>query len=218
MAPTATNGLSQPWSFASCASFCWDFIGGVTTERDVGVLDSADVSIGRRRESEDSCPPIAARNHAMLACTMFGSPKTQHMHGRGLDIALCAASRRGDEACPGPVRGARLGVASASSSTLRSGRCELDGRRRGCGRCRLKLAPFTGVHRPLKVADRLALERQLAAPNLLARTKPFRRGAAKTRLSGDLATPISGRCAKVTPAAPSPTHDGARRRSRCGAR
>ena len=36
--------------------------------------------------------------------------------------------------------------------------------------------PFTGAHRPLKVADRLALERQLARAEFLARTKLLTQG------------------------------------------
>jgi uncharacterized protein YcbK (DUF882 family) len=159
--------------------FLRDFHCGAVTRIDVGVLDFlADVlaSVGAAKATVLSAYRTPETN-AMLARTMFGvAENSQHMYGRALDIALDArlpeamaaarAMHRGGVGWyphsdfihidTGPVRNWTLDESGLGNLLLFDGK---------------GWTPFSGARHPLKVADRLALERQLARAEFLARTK-----------------------------------------------
>jgi uncharacterized protein YcbK (DUF882 family) len=159
--------------------FLRDFHCGAVTQMDVGVFDFlADIldAVGETRATILSAYRTPETN-AMLARTMFGvAENSQHMYGRALDIALAAklpeamaaarAIRRGGVGWyphsgfihidTGPVRNWTLDDSGLGTLLLFDGN---------------GWVPFTGAHHPLTVADRLALLRQLARAEFLARTK-----------------------------------------------
>jgi uncharacterized protein YcbK (DUF882 family) len=164
--------------------FLRDFHCGAKTEMDVGVLDFlADVidAVGETKATILSAYRTPETN-AMLARTIFGvAENSQHMYGRALDISLgsklaeamtaARAMRRGGVGWyphsdfihidTGPVRNWTLDESGLDNLLLFDGKSWL---------------PFTGARRPLTVADRLALQRQLARAEFLARTKFLRPG------------------------------------------
>ena len=164
--------------------FLRDFHCGATTQMDVGVLDFlAGVldAVGAAKATILSAYRTPETN-AMLARTMFGvAENSQHMYGRALDIALdsklpeameaARAMRRGGVGWyphsdfihidTGPVRNWTLDESGLSNLLLFDGG---------------GWVPFSAAHHPLKVADRLALERQLARAEFLARTKLLTQG------------------------------------------
>ena len=166
-----------------CA-FLRDFHCGAVTQMDVGVLDFlADVldAVGATKATILSAYRTPETN-AMLARTMFGvAENSQHMYGRALDISLdsrlaeamdaARAMRRGGVGWyphsdfihidTGPVRNWTLDESGLGNLLLFDGN---------------GWVPFSGAHHPLKVADRLALERQLARAEFLARTKLLTQG------------------------------------------
>jgi uncharacterized protein YcbK (DUF882 family) len=164
--------------------FLRDFHCGAVTQMDVGVLDFlAGVldAVGAAKATILSAYRTPATN-AMLARTMFGvAENSQHMYGRALDISLgsklpeamaaARAMRRGGVGWyphssfihidTGPVRNWTLDESGLGNLLLFDG---------------TSWTPFSGAHRPLKVADRLALQRQLARAEFLARTKLLTQG------------------------------------------
>jgi len=164
--------------------FLRDFHCGAVTQMDVGVFDFlADVlaAVGAAKATILSAYRTPETN-AMLARTMFGvAENSQHIYGRALDISLDAklpeameaarAMRRGGVGWyphsdfihidTGPVRNWTLDESGLDNLLLFDGK---------------SWVPFTGAHHPLKVADRLALERQLARAEFLARTKLLTQG------------------------------------------
>jgi uncharacterized protein YcbK (DUF882 family) len=164
--------------------FLRDFHCGAVTEIDVGVLDFlADVlaAVGAAKATVLSAYRTPETN-AMLARTMFGvAENSQHMYGRALDVSLDAklpeameaarAMRRGGVGWyphsnfihidTGPVRNWTLDESGLGNLLVFDG---------------TSWTPFTGAHRPLKVTDRLALERLLARAEFLARNKLLTHG------------------------------------------
>jgi uncharacterized protein YcbK (DUF882 family) len=158
------------------SAFLRDFHCGEATEIDVGVIDFlADIlaAIGETRATILSAYRTRATN-AMLARTIFGvAENSQHIFGRALDVALGAkledavtaarAMRRGGVGwypdCgffhidSGPPRNWTL-AGRGFEDLLR-----LDGGRLGIG----------ASNRPLTIAERLALHRDLAPAERLAR-------------------------------------------------
>jgi hypothetical protein len=146
---------------------------------DVGVIDFlANVldAVGETKATILSAYRTPETN-AMLARTNFGvAENSQHMYGRALDVSLgsrladamaaARAMRRGGVGWyphsgfihidTGPVRNWTLDESGLGDLLLFDGKGS---------------APFTGAHRPLTVANRLALQRQLARAEFLARTK-----------------------------------------------
>jgi uncharacterized protein YcbK (DUF882 family) len=159
--------------------FLRDFHCGAATLMDVGVLDFlGDVmdAVGATRATILSAYRTPETN-AMLARTMFGvAENSQHMYGRALDISLDAklpeamlaarAMRCGGVGWyphsnfihidTGPVRNWTLDERGLGSLLLYGGgKTPLD---------------FSAARRPLKVKERIALERLLARAEFLART------------------------------------------------
>jgi uncharacterized protein YcbK (DUF882 family) len=177
------NGPIEPAVRELCV-FLRDFHCGATTQMDVGVLDFlAGVleSVGAAKATILSAYRTPETN-AMLARTMFGvAENSQHMYGRALDISLDSKLAEAMEAAramqrggvgwyphsdfihidTGPVRNWTLDQSGLGNLLLFDGK---------------NWVPFTGAHQPLKVADRLALERQLARAEFLARTKLLTQG------------------------------------------
>ncbi len=167
-----------PQAIADLCVFLRDFHCGARTEMDVGVLDFlADVldAVGETQATILSAYRTPETN-AMLARTTFGvAEHSQHMYGRALDITL----------------GAKLGEAMAAARAMRRGgvgwyphsgfihidtgpvrNWDLDDS--GLGNLLLfdgkgGLVPFGGARRPLTVAERLSLQRQLARAEFIAR-------------------------------------------------
>jgi uncharacterized protein YcbK (DUF882 family) len=172
------NGPILPVVKELCV-FLRDFHCGAVTEIDVGVLDFlADVlaAVGASKATVLSAYRTPETN-AMLARTIFGvAENSQHMYGRALDVSLDArlpdamdaarAMRRGGVGWyphsnfihldTGPVRNWTLDASGLGNLLLFDG---------------TSWTSFTGAHHPLKVADRLALQHQLARAEFLARTK-----------------------------------------------
>ena len=164
--------------------FLRDFHCGAVTQMDVGVFDFlANVldAVGAAKATILSAYRTPETN-AMLARTMFGvAENSQHIYGRALDISLdsklpeameaARAMRRGGVGWyphsdflhidTGPVRNWTMDESGLGNLLLFDGK---------------SWVPFAGAHQPLKVADRLALERQLARAEFLARTKLLARG------------------------------------------
>ena len=159
--------------------FFRDFHCGAVTQMDVGVFDFlANVmgAVGATKATVLSAYRTPETN-AMLARTMFGvAENSQHIYGRALDISLDAKLEQAMEAAramrrggvgwyphsnfihidTGPVRNWTLDDSGLGNLLLFD----------GSGWVR-----FDGAHHQLKVADRLALQRQLARAEFLARTK-----------------------------------------------
>ena len=172
------NGLIRDAVQELCV-FLRDFHCGAVTEIDVGVLDflaSVVDAVGATKATILSAYRTPETN-AMLARTMFGvAENSQHMYGRALDISLDArlpeamaaarAMRRGGVGWyphsdfihidTGPVRNWTLDESGLGNLLLFDGK---------------SWVPFSGAHHPMKVADRLALERLLARAEFLARHK-----------------------------------------------
>jgi uncharacterized protein YcbK (DUF882 family) len=159
--------------------FLRDFHCGAVTQMDVGVFDFlANVldAVGETRATILSAYRTPETN-AMLARTMFGvAENSQHMYGRALDIGLAAKLPEAMAAaramrCGGVGWYPHSGFIHIDTGPVRN--WTLDDR--GLGGLLLfdgnGWAPFSGVHHPLKVVDRLALQRQLARAEFLARTK-----------------------------------------------
>ena len=164
--------------------FFRDFHCGAVTQMDVGVFDFlANVldAVGENKATILSAYRTPETN-AMLARTMFGvAENSQHIYGRALDISVASrlaeamaaarAMRRGGVGWyphsdfihldTGPVRNWTLEEKGLGNLLLFDGRAWV---------------PFTGAHHPLKVADRLELERQLARAEFLSRTKLLTQG------------------------------------------
>jgi uncharacterized protein YcbK (DUF882 family) len=158
--------------------FLRDFHCGAETEMDVGVIDFlADVldAVGETKATILSAYRTPETN-AMLARTTFGvAENSQHMYGRALDVRLDAklaeamgaarAMQRGGVGWyphsgfihidTGPVRNWTLDESGLGNLLLFDG---ADG------------VPFDGARRPLSVAQRLSLRRQLARAEFLARS------------------------------------------------
>ncbi len=157
-------------------AFLRDFHSGEKTQMDVGVLDFlADVldAVGETKATILSAYRTAETN-AMLARTMFGvAEHSQHIYGRALDISLgsklaaamnaARAMQRGGVGWypnssfihidTGPVRNWTLDGAGFEDLLLFDG-------------SRLR---FQGPRRPMTVAQRLALQHQLARAEFIAR-------------------------------------------------
>ena len=158
--------------------FLRDFHCGAETEMDVGVIDFlADVldAVGETKATILSAYRTPETN-AMLARTTFGvAENSQHMYGRALDVRLdtklaeamgaARAMQRGGVGWyphsdfihidTGPVRNWTLDEGGLGNLLLFDG---ADG------------VPFDGARRPLSVAQRLSLRRQLARAEFLARS------------------------------------------------
>lgn len=157
-------------------AFLRDFHSGEKTQMDVGVLDFlGDVldAVGETKATILSAYRTAETN-AMLARTMFGvAEHSQHIYGRALDISLgsklaaamnaARAMQRGGVGWypnssfihidTGPVRNWTLDGAGFEDLLLFDG-------------SRLR---FQGPRRPMTVAQRLALQHQLARAEFIAR-------------------------------------------------
>src|SRR5215469_3727660 len=164
--------------------FLRDFHCGAVTQMDVGVFDFlANVldAVGAAKATILSAYRTPQTN-ALLARTMFGvAENSQHMYGRALDISLDSKLSEAMEAArtmqrggvgwyphsdfihidTGPVRNWTMDESGLGNLLLFDGK---------------SWVPFAGAHQPLRVADRLALERQLARAEFLARTKLLTRG------------------------------------------
>jgi uncharacterized protein YcbK (DUF882 family) len=164
--------------------FLRDFHCGAVTQIDVGVLDFlADLlaSVGATKATVLSAYRTPETN-AMLARTTFGvAENSQHMYGRALDVSLDAklteavdaarAMRRGGVGWyphsafihidTGPVRNWTLDQPGLGNLLLFDGK---------------EWTRFSGAHRPLKVAERLELEHELARAEFLARTRLLMQG------------------------------------------
>lgn len=159
--------------------FFRDFHCGAVTRMDVRVFDFlANVlgAVGATKATVLSAYRTPETN-AMLARTMFGvAENSQHMYGRALDISLDAKLEQAMGAAramrcggvgwyphsnfihidTGPVRNWTLDDSGLGNLLLFDGKGWVS---------------FSGARHPLKVADRLALQRQLARAEFLARTK-----------------------------------------------
>jgi uncharacterized protein YcbK (DUF882 family) len=164
--------------------FLRDFHCGAVAQMDVGVFDflaSVLDAVGESRATILSAYRTPETN-AMLARTMFGvAENSQHIYGRALDISLGSKLAEAMEAAramryggvgwyprssfihidTGPVRNWTLDETGLGNLLLFDGN---------------GWVPFSGAHHPLKVTDRLALERQLARAEFLARTKLLTQG------------------------------------------
>jgi uncharacterized protein YcbK (DUF882 family) len=172
------RGPIQPVVDELCVFFR-DFHCGAVTRMDVGVFDFlADVvdAVGASKATVLSAYRTEQTN-AMLARTMFGvAENSQHLYGRALDIALDAKLEQAMETARGMRRGGVGWYPQSNFIHLDTGPVRnwtLD--QSGLGNLLLfdgqGWVSFPGAHRPLKVADRLALQRQLARAEFLARSK-----------------------------------------------
>jgi len=167
-----------PAAIAELCVFLRDFHCGATTRMDVGVIDFlADLiaATGEKKATILSAYRTPETN-AMLARTTFGvAEHSQHMYGRALDFSLDArldeamttarAMRRGGVGWypqshfihidTGPVRNWTLDESGLGNLLLFDAKGAL--------------VPFAGMHRPLTVAERLSLQRQLARAEFIAR-------------------------------------------------
>jgi uncharacterized protein YcbK (DUF882 family) len=177
------NGPIDPVVRELCV-FLRDFHCGAVTQIDVGVLDFlAEIlaAVGAAKATVLSAYRTPETN-AMLARTMFGvAENSQHMYGRALDISLDTRLPAAMEAARAMQRGGVGWYPHSDFIHIDTGPVRnwtLD--ESGLGNLLLfdgtGWAPFTGAHHPLKVSDRLALERQLARAEFLARTNLLTRG------------------------------------------
>ena len=159
--------------------FFRDFHCGAVTQMDVGVFDFlANVmgAVGATKATVLSAYRTPETN-AMLARTMFGvAENSQHIYGHALDISLDAKLEPAMEAARAMRRGGVGWYPHSNFIHIDTGPVRnwtLD--QSGLGNLLLfdggGWVRFDGAHRPLKVADRLALQRQLARAEFLARTK-----------------------------------------------
>jgi uncharacterized protein YcbK (DUF882 family) len=178
-----------PAVMAELSVFLRDFHCGATTAMDVGVLDFLAAVLdaaGARRATILSAYRTAATN-AMLARTTFGvAEHSQHILGRALDFTIdgrlaaamtaARAMRRGGVGWyphsgfihidSGPVRNWDLDEGGLRNLLF------FDGRRMMItaeGELLIGGRRITPARRPLSVAQRLALHRQLARAEFLAR-------------------------------------------------
>ncbi len=167
-----------PEAIEDLCVFLRDFHCGAKTEMDVGVIDFlADVldAVGETKATILSAYRTPETN-AMLARTTFGvAEHSQHMYGRALDF--CLGARLGDamQAARAMRRGGvgwypHSGFIHIDSGPVRN--WTLDDS--GLGNLLLfdgkgGLVPFGGARRPLTVAERLSLQRQLARAEFIAR-------------------------------------------------
>ena len=177
------NGPIEPVVRELCV-FLRDFHCGAVTQIDVGVLDFlAEIlaAVGAAKATVLSAYRTPETN-AMLARTMFGvAENSQHMYGRALDISLDTRLPAAMEAARAMQRGGVGWYPHSDFIHIDTGPVRnwtLD--ESGLGNLLLfdgtSWTPFTGAHHPLKVSDRLALERQLAHAEFLARTNLLTRG------------------------------------------
>jgi uncharacterized protein YcbK (DUF882 family) len=157
--------------------FLRDFHCGAETEMDVGVIDFlADVldTVGQSKATILSAYRTPETN-AMLARTMFGvAENSQHMYGRALDLRLDTKLAEAMEAARAMRRGGvgwypHSGFIHIDTGPVRSWTLDAGGLGNlllfdGAGD-----EPFDGGGRPLSVAQRLSLRRQLARAEFLAR-------------------------------------------------
>ncbi len=164
--------------------FLRDFHCGAVTDIDIGVLDFlADVlaAVGTAKATVLSAYRTPETN-AMLARTMFGvAENSQHIYGRALDITLDAKLPEAMAAARAMRRGGVGWYPRSNFIHLDTGPVRnwtLDGS--GLGNLLLfdgsQWVPFSGAHHPLTVVERLALQRQLARAEFLARSKLFTLG------------------------------------------
>jgi len=159
--------------------FLRDFHCGAVTDIDIGVLDFlADImdAVGAAKATVLSAYRTPETN-AMLARTMFGvAENSQHMYGRALDITLDAKLPEAMAAARAMRRGGvgwypRSHFIHVDTGPVRN--WTLDGS--GFGNLLLfdggHWVPFSGAHHPQTVVERLALQRQLARAEFLARTR-----------------------------------------------
>jgi uncharacterized protein YcbK (DUF882 family) len=161
---------------ADLDKFLRDFHSGEKTQMDVGVLDFlADVldAVGETKASILSAYRTAETN-AMLARTMFGvAEHSQHILGRALDISLGSKLAQAMSAARSMQRGGVGWYPNSNFIHIDTGPVRnwtLD----GTGFEDLLLFDGTRLHfqgprRPLSVAQRLVLQRQLAHAEFIAR-------------------------------------------------
>lgn len=157
-------------------AFLRDFHSGEKTQMDVGVLDFlADVldAVGETKATILSAYRTAETN-AMLARTMFGvAEHSQHIYGRALDISLGSKLAAAMNAARAMQRGGVGWYPNSSFIHIDTGPARnwtLD----GAGFEDLLLFDgsrlrFQGPRRPMTVAQRLALQHQLARAEFIAR-------------------------------------------------
>jgi uncharacterized protein YcbK (DUF882 family) len=164
--------------------FLRDFHCGAVAQMDVAVFDfltNVLDAVGENKATILSAYRTAETN-AMLARTMFGvAENSQHIYGRALDITLSSKLPEAMEAARAMHRGGVGWYPHSSFIHIDTGPVRnwtLDDR--GLGNLLLfdgrNWMPFTGAHHPLNVTDRLALQRQLARAEFLARTKLLTQG------------------------------------------
>jgi uncharacterized protein YcbK (DUF882 family) len=167
-----------PQAMAELCEFLRDFHCGAKIEMDVGALDFLAAVLAAVGETKATILSAyrTPQTNAMLARTMFGvAENSQHMYGRALDFTLGAkledamtaarAMRRGGVGWyphsefihidSGPVRNWTLDDSGLGNLLLFDGP---DG-----------VMPFRAANRPLTTAERLALHRELARAEFLAR-------------------------------------------------
>jgi uncharacterized protein YcbK (DUF882 family) len=157
--------------------FLRDFHCGAETEMDVGVIDFlADIldAVGETKATILSAYRTPETN-AMLARTTFGvAENSQHMYGRALDLCLGSKLPEAMEAARAMRRGGvgwypHSGFIHVDTGPVRNWTLDES----GLGNLLLFDAtggvPFDGAQRPLSVAQRLSLRRQLARAEFLAR-------------------------------------------------
>ena len=157
--------------------FLRDFHCGAETEMDVGVIDFlADVldAVGQTKATILSAYRTPETN-AMLARTMFGvAENSQHMYGRALDIRIDSKLAEAMEAARAMQRGGvgwypHSGFIHIDTGPVRNWTLDES----GLGNLLLfdggGSLPFGGAQRPLSVAQRLSLRRQLARAEFIAR-------------------------------------------------
>jgi len=168
-----------PQAVQELCVFLRDFHCGAITRMDVAVFDFlANIldAVGASRATILSAYRTPETN-AMLARTMFGvAENSQHIYGRALDIALDAKLLEAMEAaramrCGGVGWYPHSGFIHIDTGPVRNWTLDESGLGNlllfdGAG-----WMPLGGMHHPLKVAERLALQRQLARAEFLARTK-----------------------------------------------
>ncbi len=164
--------------------FLRDFHCGAVAQMDIAVFDFlANVldAVGESKATVLSAYRTPETN-AMLARTMFGvAENSQHIYGRALDITLGSKLPEAMEAARAMRRGGVGWYPRSSFIHIDTGPVRnwtLDDS--GLGNLLLfdgsNWVPFSGAHYPLKVADRLGLQRQLARAEFLARTKLLTQG------------------------------------------
>jgi uncharacterized protein YcbK (DUF882 family) len=167
-----------PQAMAELCVFLRDFHCGAKTEMDVAVIDFlADVlaAVGATKATILSAYRTPATN-AMLARTMFGvAENSQHIYGRALDFTIGSRLAEAMAAARGMRRGGVGWYPHSDFIHIDSGPVRnwtLD--ETGLGNLLLfdgsgGVLPFGDAFHPLTTAERLALRRQLARAEFLAR-------------------------------------------------